>query len=972
MNALIQSIGSFLNLPKLTAITVPGMVIAFALVLVLGPIPCRDTSKSCPYCPDTLKPATGAQKGEQPKGLAAHFTMTAQGQTVSDPATLHLNVAAGDSATISFASTSTKGSAAIASYVWKVNDQEISTDPTCTFLFHANPTSNTIELTVTDSKGKHSNAHALVVVGPLLLSPENLTFEYGRDAKPGMQQLKLTNIGRSDLYDIRASISEVGPNWFSVEDSTCDKKPPLQPGRNCTLTVRYTPSPHGETLRPSATMTFAATLSVSAKYDRQGTNYPVQAAASLTASAESIPAPTAGETRSEKSNPIGNTVITSEATWLNKGPDSAEPEARAALLSKFEGLLPPLLLKSEPLSHLLETLPSSCGEMPLYVVPSSRPPSDKSDNTSKDGGKSKAGTPQYTGETTRSVEDVLSVADDCYASLTQIDQALQTITATMQTDIDQDTKDLQSLASSLVTAQTNANQLAERDLKGKISEKKTHLQAIQKDLKSLSQADSYVMTLIGQVTAVRKAVSGQATPAAATKETPNENIVTDVFETIQQNFLKFLLFALIVGAIFDPIQRGLLSFFGPRRDVFVAFNNVYGQAGDGEIRYGDRRLPPWTHESGEVKYLPDLVLPKNSDEASKDKTDRDKEGLRFSPADYEFRRNMNVYDQNYAIGAGFITQSEFDGIYNEFFTQCQITTGLILPLLILSVCVGIRLVCCRTVSGPGPGWWKLIAALLGPMYVGFLIGLALMVFISYLGSGALGDALRDFFTGDKGKGGKSTEGTGEVPHVSEGKSTESSNATQGKSDASDSKKQEPTKDAQEESSSGDRDQARRNRALWWIGAFLTLLSALSIWLSRDVLGWDVRPFIMLPCVFLFPLWFAGLDRLHKYYSELQARIAGNILRQQESDVQKMVDLVTHGDSLATLDKSLEQATENRGELRNFVKLWQLHRQQAIAKRQQEKPADSSKAASGGSSDTAATPSGDRGDSSKQTPGEDSR
>jgi hypothetical protein len=646
MNALIQSIGSFLNLPKLTAITVPGMVIAFALVLVLGPIPCRDTSKSCPYCPDTLKPVTGVEKGEQPKG------------------------------------------------------------------------------------------------------------------------------------------------------------------------------------------------------------------------------PTAA-------SKVGNTVITSEATWLSSSASTA-PQARTALLSKFEGLVPPPLVKSKPLSDLLETLPNSCGKMPLYVVPSSRPPSDKSNSATKDGGKNKAGTPQYTGETTRSVEDVLSVADDCYASLTRIDQALQSITATMQTDISQDTTDLTSLSTALVNAQTNANQLAERDLSSKIAQKKADLQANHKDLKSLSLADSYVTTLLGQVTAIRKAVSDQATPAAAAKETA-ENIVTDVFETIQQNFLKFLLFALIIGAIFDPIQRGLLSFVGPRRNVFQVFNRVYGQRGDGEIRYGDRRLPPWTHKG---TFLPRFELLDKAQDALPEKDKQERLSLRYSPADFAYRKDMNVYDQNYAIGAGFITQSEFDGIYNEFFTQCQITTGLILPLLILSVCIGIRLVCCGAASGARPGWWKLITGVFGPMYFGLLIGWALTIFISYLGSGEYGKAVHEFFQSLKRKGGKSEEGT------------ESGNATKGKSDASDSKKQELKKDPDEGDSSGDRDRARRKRALWIIWVVSTVLAVLSIWASQDVLGWDVRPFILLPCVFLFPLWFAGLDRLHKYYSELQARIAGNIRKQNDSMEQKIMDLIS--------------------------------------------------------------------------------
>jgi len=48
---------NYLNPSKLTAVTVPGMVLAFALILVLGPIPCQKKDfKSCPYCVSTLKP----------------------------------------------------------------------------------------------------------------------------------------------------------------------------------------------------------------------------------------------------------------------------------------------------------------------------------------------------------------------------------------------------------------------------------------------------------------------------------------------------------------------------------------------------------------------------------------------------------------------------------------------------------------------------------------------------------------------------------------------------------------------------------------------------------------------------------------------------------------------------------------------------------------------------------------------------
>lgn len=42
---------------KITAVTVPGMILAYALILVLGPIPCS-RNKDCPFCPTTLKPVT--------------------------------------------------------------------------------------------------------------------------------------------------------------------------------------------------------------------------------------------------------------------------------------------------------------------------------------------------------------------------------------------------------------------------------------------------------------------------------------------------------------------------------------------------------------------------------------------------------------------------------------------------------------------------------------------------------------------------------------------------------------------------------------------------------------------------------------------------------------------------------------------------------------------------------------------------
>jgi hypothetical protein len=46
MSDLFAWFQNYLSLSKLTAVTVPGMVVAFALILVLGPIPARMTLRA--------------------------------------------------------------------------------------------------------------------------------------------------------------------------------------------------------------------------------------------------------------------------------------------------------------------------------------------------------------------------------------------------------------------------------------------------------------------------------------------------------------------------------------------------------------------------------------------------------------------------------------------------------------------------------------------------------------------------------------------------------------------------------------------------------------------------------------------------------------------------------------------------------------------------------------------------------------
>jgi hypothetical protein len=96
-------------------------------------------------------------------GPTAHFTMSSQGLNASDGGTLTLTVATGGSASVTFTSTSTPGSANITNYAWTSNGTSIcGSSSTCTYSFNSG--SYTIALTVNDANNKTSPATGTVVV----------------------------------------------------------------------------------------------------------------------------------------------------------------------------------------------------------------------------------------------------------------------------------------------------------------------------------------------------------------------------------------------------------------------------------------------------------------------------------------------------------------------------------------------------------------------------------------------------------------------------------------------------------------------------------------------------------------------------------------------------------------------------------------------------------------------------------------
>jgi len=790
MSDLFAWFQNYLSLSKIAAVTVPGMIVAFALILVLGPIPCVDTSKSCPFCSPTLKPP-------------------------SPPA-------------------------------------ETS--------------------------------------GLMSLSPKTLTFVAG-GKEP--RELKLTSPRNVDLSTMAVSLSGHDKDLFTFKTNCKDPKV-LGPGKDCTVDVTFEePFFSLGWFRPRSIPIFLASLSVQANDPLSGDR--AEATALLVWGSNPSSVRNLSAANSQKTKSARTTVVTSSGPWLKAGTDATAasdqettpsspsssnnvaPPSRESLLGQFENLLPRQFKPLEPLP-LLHNLNESCRNMPLYILPNSRPPAEKSDSKTNDGSKSKAGAPQYTEETTRSVEEILSTADSCYGNLARYDEELQKESAKQQVVSSQDTTDLGTLSSNLVTAQNSGDRLVEHDLIQKINLKKKEIQDAQEYSKTLTQADSYVATLSSQVASIRNLALSQANSAPpAPSSTPSAAM--DVFRTIEQNLIKFLLFSLILGQILDPIQRGLVSFFGPRRNILEVFNDVYGQKGDGEFRYGDRRIPPWTlPEDFQAKFSP----PETPKEADKITKQADDEGLRFGPADFAFLRNRNIYDQNYAIGAGYISQSEFNGIFNEYYTQSQITSGMILPLIILPVCIGIRIICCATLVPTGGSGWLLAVPICGAMYIGVLLGLGLTFLVTSLGSRAYGRILHALVQSLFSKSRKMT------------------------------------------------------MRLMIIVAMLIVLFfffLLTMYANANVLDWDVLPIVGLPCVFLCPLWVSGLDRLHKYYSELQARIGGNILRLQQSTQQKMIDQINQSESLVPLQQNLKQAADSNKELADFLNKY-------IEEKKQSKGSDS--------------------------------
>jgi hypothetical protein len=841
MSDLFAWFQNYLNLSKLTAVSVPGMVVAFALVLVLGPIPCPQNTKSCPFCSANLKPTP------TPASTITSYTIAGGKLTI----TADNNFAAKDEVTIIGATSRPELNG-----TWNIDTATSKTFTASKKLIGKGTETGSI------SNDKHFEAD--------ITGSDNFTIQVTDGFAKG-DIITIQGVTAQPQLNNNWEIDSVDSEAFKIktpklpESTPTDNEAPTANGSisKGSVTAKFTgysttkgitTVSYNNGLAANDTVTIAgATLQLELNGKWQ---IVVPGQTSLTIKqiplADGSGSETGTAAASKSTKATTDTVIVSAQRWL---PSVVIPRVdNPAPLSKEEAA------DKARLDAEIAKIGIQCSTLPLYVVANSRPdPAGKgkaagassSGGGSGDDSSAKKGTPQYADEQTASYQTLWAGSYGCFGELTALDSWLQARIAERQSLNTQEAADLSAFSTSIAAAQASGDRLVARDLSSQVAQKRSDLQRDQTAAKWLTQTEAYVASLINQVKTMQTQLQAQITPAAAP---PTASTAGAVFQTIQQNILMFLLFSLIIGQILDPIQRGLVSFTGPRRKVFDVFNQVYGLKGSGgEIRFGDRRLPPWT--------LTESHMPRAATRLP----------MGYSSADVEYIDDMNIYDENYAVGAGFITQSEYRVIQDEYFSQSQITSGLIPPLSILSICLGTRFICCSAAASSNVAhastmiFWIIVS-----MGLGTAAGVPLSLFMASITSSVYTDIVKNFL------------------------------------------------------SQGGKNKRAARYSTWMVAVIIVLLALLCYSLIVPFLAQESEIpaadlyLVVAPCLLIFPLWLAGLDRLHKYYSEIQSRIAGNILRLQTNTEQKFIDLITNAGTRKSLKGKLKKNKDENEALLKYM------------------------------------------------------
>jgi hypothetical protein len=311
----------------------------------------------------------------------------------------------------------------------------------------------------------------------------------------------------------------------------------------------------------------------------------------------------------------------------------------------------------DSLAHLASTtVLTPCKDAPVYIVKGSRVKSqDTTDKASSLTSKSKKAT-GYPGETLVDPASLFKVFDSCSTALQAASNKADADDSSLTTKIGGINAQLTNLlaaqekqkeAQNLVLAQTYDNDI--RLLSNKIKELQTKSHEPQ-------LAKTIIASLLAQVGGLRADVAGQVNQAAPPEAPPEKSTFQSVWQNMVNNLLTFLAASLVLGLALDPVQRVVMSWIPLRARRFRALNARYSRSNpQGEIRFGDRR---------------------------------------YERGDRLQREDPDIYQPNYAIGRGLLTQSEYNALSDEYYRQSQLATGLIFPLLMLAVAGYTRIFCC--------------------------------------------------------------------------------------------------------------------------------------------------------------------------------------------------------------------------------------------------------------------------------------
>lgn len=616
----------FLNLSKLAAVTVPGLVAAFAMTLLIYPPPCSpvDPSGKCWYCAGVQNtPEITPSSGRQGESLAV--TIAANGSTNWDDHT----IAAFDLST--WQRIKDWFSSQAAQPEIKADDLHLlgSTQIlAANFVIQPDATAGPHTLVITTGG---SEVRAAFQVDPrytLTISPSS--------GDPGQSVVvKIASVNSNPPWGANPTIQKI------KDIDVSDQKPPAAGQIQATFKIGAKAAPGARTVT-IGNLSGKFTVNSTDDYGR------------ITVSCVTWGSET------------GRTKPSCDA------PPDQTSQAKSPVAIDLEKLLspPPSAAAAQPYTFDL----AKCEAVPAYVVKGSRN-TKKSDDSKKSNISAKSDS-RFPGETTADPGTVLATLDSCNVALQSASAGYDTANSSLQTQITGLSSQLTSVLAAQEKAAESGNRLLADSYTPRVQQLKGQIAALQSQSQWFTSGKAIAANLMAQLTALRSDTAAQVNQAPAPEAAPAKNTFQSTIQNILGNIFAFLAASLALGLILDPLQRLFVS-GAPRAWAFKRFNRRTAQ-GTGEMRFGDHRY---------------------ADAHTHDRSER------------LLEQDPHIYDPNYAIGRGLLTQSEYTSLYDEYVRQSQLVTGMLIPVLMLAVAIWLRLDCCGSPSA-WPKFLIVIATLL--------------------------------------------------------------------------------------------------------------------------------------------------------------------------------------------------------------------------------------------------------------------